>query len=70
MKTTTIQLSDEDARAFINFQKHYTMINLMDSLGVFNITNGSVEIHFDTIGQIAKVDIHTHYHRPKTKEGI
>lgn len=61
---TPIYLSPVDAEAFKKFQKHYNLIGLMESLGVFSITNGSAEIHFDSQGNIGSVDIRRHY-RPK-----
>lgn len=67
---TTIQLSKEDAEAFIKFQKHYAMVNLLESLGVFDLRNASIEMHFDSLGQIAKIDTHTHYYRPKTVDNF
>lgn len=62
---TTVQLTATDALAFINFQKHYALVQLLESLGVFGITSGSCEIHFDSQGQIGSVDVRRHY-RPKT----
>lgn len=56
-----VYLTNDEARQFVTFRKHFTMVNLMESLGVFNIKDGSVEIHFDRLGQIAKVDIHSHF---------
>lgn len=61
---TTIQLSSKDAMEFVKFQKHYALVELLDSLGAFEIKNGSVEIHFDSMGQIGSVDVHRHF-RPK-----
>ncbi len=47
--------------AFAKFQKHYSLVQLLESLGVFSIVNGSVEIHFDSIGNIGSVDIRRHF---------
>jgi len=61
MKTTTIQLSDQDAASFVAFQRHYSLIKLFESLGVFELTNGSVQVDFDGNGKIGHVEIHRHY---------
>ncbi len=62
---TTVQLSKKDALEFVRFQKHYAFVELMDSLGVFNVQNGTVEIHFDQFGQIGSVDIKRRFRMPK-----
>ncbi len=62
---TNIHLTDEDALKFIKFQKHYALIGLLDSLGAFDILNGSVQIHFDSQGKVGSVEVHK-YFRPKT----
>lgn len=69
MTMTTVQLSPEDALTFIAFQKHYAFIKLMESLGVFAITSGSVEVHFDGMGQIGSVDVRRHF-RPKDVDKV
>lgn len=58
---TPVYLTDDDCLLFVEFQKRHAFIKLMDSLGVFNIKGGSVEVHFDKFGQILSVDIHNHY---------
>lgn len=58
---TTVYLTEEEAKRFVAFQKHYAFIQLLDSLGVFDIRSGSVEVHFDAFGRIGLVDIHNHY---------
>lgn len=62
---TPVQLTPEDATLFIEFQKRYAFIKLLESLEVFTIVNGSCEIHFDSMGQIGSVDVRRHY-RPKS----
>lgn len=61
IETTAIYLTDIEARQFIDFQKHYTLIGLLESLNVFNLKNGSCEIHFNSLGEIKGINIHTHY---------
>lgn len=61
---TPVYLSPDDVLAFTKFQRHYALIGLLESLGVFDIVSGSAEIHFDSQGNIGSVDIKRHY-RPK-----
>ena len=55
-KSHTILLSEEDARMFILFQKQHALINALDSLGVFDMRNGSVTIHYDSVGKIRSME--------------
>lgn len=57
----TIQLTAEEAIAFVALQKRYAFIQLLESLDAFGIKNGSVTIHFDAIGAIRSVEKHQHY---------
>lgn len=52
---TQIELNDEDALAFRNFQEHRTAIDVMLAAGVFDMRRGSVEIHFDLEGKIGAI---------------
>lgn len=58
---TTVLLTPHEALQFIQFQKHFNLIGLLDSVGAFNIEGGSVTIHFDKAGQIKSVDKHQYY---------
>lgn len=53
---TLIELTPADALLFIEFQKRHAFMALLDSLGVFNVRNGSVTIHFDSLGQLSTVE--------------
>lgn len=59
-----IELSEADARLFIAFQKRYAFTKLLEEMGAFDIKNGSIEVHFGNMGEIAKIDIHSHYRLP------
>lgn len=61
MTTTPIFLSEKDVKVFKDFQRHYALIGLLESLGVFDMTSGSVEIHFDSWGKIGHIEVHRHY---------
>ena len=60
-KTTTVYLDDETAKLFVEFQKRHAFMKLMEEIGAFDIKSGSVEIHFDNIGQIKDVKKHLLY---------
>lgn len=55
---TTIQLTEEEAKMFVTMQ-------LLRSLGVFDIKAGSVTIHFDKQGGIGGVDVKKTYNLQK-----
>lgn len=52
----TIQLTDFEAKAFAQFQKHRELIGVLESVDAFNIKGGSITIHFDALGRIGAVD--------------
>lgn len=54
MQLTTIQLTEQEAKLFV-------MMQLLQSLGVFDIKSGSVTIHFDKDGKIGSVEINKTY---------
>ena len=59
--STAVYLNQTDATLFVAFQKRYAFVQLLESVGAFNIRSGSLTIHFDNIGQIASVDKHEHF---------
>lgn len=58
---TIVELTPFDAKLFMQFQKHYAFIKLMDSLSVFDVTSGSVTIHFNGSGKIGAVEMNKKY---------
>lgn len=58
---TTIELTDQDAQLFLEFQKFYTLFGLLKSVNVFAIRNGSVTINFNHLGQIKGVNKLEHF---------
>ncbi len=61
MELTTVQLSKEDAVLFVEFQKRFAFIKLIESIGGFQLRNGHIEIHFDKYGTIASVNKFEHF---------
>lgn len=57
---TKIELTPEEALLFIQFQKRFAFMKLLEEEGAFNIRSGSLEIHFDNLGGIGSIDIHRH----------
>lgn len=56
--TITIFLTEEEAKRFVQFQKHYAIIGLLESVDAFKLINGSVTIHFDALGKIGAIEKH------------
>jgi hypothetical protein len=52
----TIQLTNEDAELFLEFQKYYALFGLLKSIDAFSLQNGSVTINFNYLGQIKSVN--------------
>lgn len=60
-KKTAIYLTSEEALLFVEFQKRFAFIQALNSIGAFDIKGGSLEVHFDALGQIGSMAIHRHY---------
>lgn len=58
---TSVQMTTADAQLFVEMQKHYAFVKLMESIGAFEIKSGSVTVHFDALGAIGSVDIQRHF---------
>jgi len=58
---TTIELTEDEAKLFLEFQKRFAFVQLLDSIKAFQMKSGSITIHFDSFGQIASVDKQEHY---------
>lgn len=46
---------NEDAKKFLLFQEHYETFNLLIKSNVFDVKNGKVELHFDSIGKLQSI---------------
>lgn len=56
-----VELTPYDAVLFVEFQKRYAFIKLMESIGAFDLKSGAVTIEFDRMGQIKDVKKYQHY---------
>ena len=61
---TTIQLTPDEAALFVQFQKRFLFMKLLESVGAFDIKSGYITIHFDNLGGIGSVDVQRHYKLP------
>lgn len=55
---TIIELTEHDAQAFLLFRKYQDKFALLVETQVFDVRNGSAEIHFNRNGDIASIDLH------------
>lgn len=62
--TTKIELTETQAKLFIKFQERAAFMELLESLGVFNMRSGSIQltINFDAEGRIGSVATQTTQH--------
>lgn len=58
---TVIYLQPQDALLFVEFQKRYAFMELLQSIDAFKLKSGSITIHFDSEGQIASIEKKQHY---------
>jgi len=54
----TIELKDSEAVLFRKFQQVYSTFKVMDESGIFEIRNGSAEVHFDNDGTVREIARH------------
>jgi hypothetical protein len=53
----TVELTEAEAELCKFFQKHEDAIEVLSDRGIFDVTNGSAILHFDTDGHMIDVDI-------------
>lgn len=53
-----VELTEFDAKLFLEFQKNYNIFSTLVQSGVFNIRNGNATINFDKDGVIREIDFH------------
>lgn len=57
---TLVQLTPADAALFVSFQKRHAFMKVLESVGAFDIKSGTLEVHFDAVGNIGSIDINRH----------
>lgn len=59
VKPETIEIAvympDEDAKKFLEFQKHYQIFSILLEKGVFNQKNASISLNFDSNGVLQTI---------------
>lgn len=63
-KLTILQLSEADAKLFIEYQKRYAFVKLLESVGAFDLKSGTLTVNFNNVGEIGSVEVHKHYRIP------
>ncbi len=63
MDKIAVYLTPEDAQLFLQFQKRYLFMKLLESVGVFKLQTGIVSISFNN-SEIMSVDVNNHYRLP------
>ena len=58
---TTVYLSAEEAKLFMEFQRRYRFMQMLESLGVFDLKSAKVTLHFDNLGEVASIDKQQYY---------
>ena len=58
---TIVHLSEEDARLFIEFQKHHKLIEILESADALSVKGGSVTLHFTNDGEVGSIDVQRRY---------
>ena len=69
MEEITVFLTTPEALAFREFQKFHEIFALMCKSGVFDTTNGSITMHFDSEGMIKKIERHDSLYDSRVKIG-
>ena len=57
---TLVYLTSEQASMMAHVSRRYAIVQLLESVGAFDIQNGSVTINFDSQGNAASVDTRKH----------
>jgi len=51
-----IELTEQDAQQFRDFQQHYDLFTVLNNSGVFDIRNGTALLNFDSTGTLSDID--------------
>ena len=56
-----IEVSQPDAALFLQFQKYYAFMLLLDKAGAFNLKSASLTLNFNSEGEIGSWETHEHH---------
>lgn len=62
-KTTTVTMTDEEAKDFLLFMKYKHVFNVLTDHNVFEVKNGSAHLNFNSRGNLASIVIEQHVYR-------
>lgn len=54
----TVDLTETEAASFLKWRENQANFEILAASGVFDIRNGSAEVHFNAEGQIASIEAH------------
>lgn len=57
----TVYLSDDEAKLFVDFQKHRGLIRLLQNIGFFGLSSAKVEIFINKEAQIGDILVQKKY---------
>jgi hypothetical protein len=57
-----VEMTEDEAKAFILFQKHYFNIKKLIDSEVFSLANGRAILDFNSVGDIANIQKVLNYH--------
>ncbi len=60
-KPVLVALTPEEARLFVEFQKHRDLFEILVEKEVFTIKGGYVTIHFTNKGAVGSLEVHRRY---------
>ena len=58
-----VYLTKADAASFKKWREHQALFELLLKHSIFDIKNGSAELHFDPAGHLASIDAHVKVYR-------
>lgn len=58
MNKTIVELTEDEAKSFLKWRQNQENWDILERAGVFSITNGSAEVHFNNVGQIGLINTH------------
>lgn len=58
MNNTVLELNAQEIQSFMAWREHQDTFEKLQELGVFGVRNGSVELHFDTEGNLSSALLH------------
>lgn len=70
MKEISITLNEIEAASFLEWREHQATFEVLAASGVFDLKNGSAEIHFNSEGQVASIDAHVKMFRRARIAGV